>query len=178
MLFMLRVFVLLSVLVIGVTACATRMPMPTMSKVDVSRYMGSWYVLASIPTLLEKEAYNAVETYALQGDGTIATTFTFHKGSVDGPLKTLKPRGFVLDSSGAVWGMQILWPIKSDYRIAYLNDDYSQVIVGRTARDHVWIMSRKPEIPQAEYQRLVTRVSELGYDVDKLVRVPQRWTGR
>jgi apolipoprotein D and lipocalin family protein len=163
-------------LILSLTACATRKPpMATMPKVDLARYMGSWYVLASIPTVLEKDAHNAVETYVLTDDGTIATTFTFHKGSFDGPQKTLTPHGYVLDASQAVWGMQIIWPIKSDYRIAYLNDDYSEVIVGRTARDHVWIMSRKPQVSQAEYERLVTRVSGLGYDVDKLERVPQRW---
>jgi apolipoprotein D and lipocalin family protein len=158
-------------------ACATadKTPMLTVSHVDLPRFMGPWYVLASIPTFLEKGAYNAVESYALNPDGTIATTFTYHKGAFDGPLKTMKPRGFVKDSSNALWGMQFLWPIKAEYRIAYLDDAYSKVVIARSARDYVWIMARTPEIPAGDYQHLVDVVKGLGYDVEKLQKVPQRW---
>lgn len=160
----------------AVAGCATsRAPLPTVARVDVPRYMGAWYVISSIPTFLEKGAYNAVERYAQNPDGTIAVTFTFHKGGFDGPLKTMTPRGWILNASGAVWGMRFVWPIKADYRIAYLNDDYTEVIVGRTARDYVWIMARKPQIPADEYQRLVQRVADMGYDTAKLKAVPQRW---
>jgi len=136
--------------------------------------MGSWYVLASIPTFLEKNAYGAVESYALNPDGTVAVDFSFHKGAFDGPLKTMHPKGFVLDSSNAVWGMRFIWPIKAEYRICYLESDYSAVIIGRTARDYVWIMARTPEVSAAEYAALVKRVAAMGYDVAKLRKVPQQ----
>ena len=101
-------------------------PMDTVKQVDLQRFMGDWYVIANIPTFLEKEAYNAIESYALSPDGTIATTFTFNKGGFDGPLKTYHPRGFVRDTnSNALWGMQFIWPIKADFRIVWLEPDYS-----------------------------------------------------
>ena len=59
----------------GLAACSTQPPMPTVAKVDLPRFMGPWYVIATIPTFLEKDAWNAVETYELAADGTIATTF-------------------------------------------------------------------------------------------------------
>jgi apolipoprotein D and lipocalin family protein len=136
--------------------------------------MGDWYVIASIPTFLEKEAYGAVESYKLNADGTIATTFTFHKGSLDGPVKTMKPRGFVRDSTNAVWGMQFVWPVKAEYLIAYVSQGYTETIIARTARDYVWIMARTPTLPASEYQRLVDKVAALGYDTSKLRVVPQR----
>jgi apolipoprotein D and lipocalin family protein len=147
---------------------------PTVSQVDLPRFMGDWYVIASIPTFLEKKAYKAVESYRLDTDGTIATTFTFHKGSFDGPLKTMKPRGWVRDTSNAVWGMQFIWPIKAQYLIAYVSEDYSQTIIARSARDYVWIMARTPQIAPADYERLVDAVVKLGYDKSKLRLVPQR----
>ena len=59
-------------------SCASSGPeMETVDYVDLERFMGDWYVIANIPTFLEKGAHNAVETYALNDDGTIATTFTF-----------------------------------------------------------------------------------------------------
>ena len=149
--------------------------MPTVPHVDLPRFMGDWYVIASIPTRLEKRAYNAVESYRLRPDGTIATTFTYRKGSFDGPVKTMRPRGWVRDSSNAVWGMQFIWPIKAEYLIAYLDENYTQTVIARTARDYVWIMARTPAISEPDYQRLLAEVERLGYSAAKLRRVPQRW---
>ena len=166
---------LVSILTLLAAACATRAPMPTVPSVDLNRFMGDWYVIANIPTFLERDAYNAVESYALDDDGNIPTTFTFNKGAFDGPKKTYTPKGFVRDQqSKAEWGMQFIWPIKADYRIVYLNEDYTQVIIGRNARDYVWLMARTPTIDDADYERLVQEIAQLGYDVTKLQKVPQQ----
>ena len=67
--------------------------------IDLERFMGDWYVIAHIPVFIEKNAYNAVESYSLAPDGTIPTTYTFNQGGFDGPLKTYRPRGFVHDTT-------------------------------------------------------------------------------
>jgi apolipoprotein D and lipocalin family protein len=159
------------------SACQTSHPPITLAgQVDLSRFMGDWYVIANIPTFIEKGAHNAVESYRLDTDGTIDTTFTFNKDSFDGSQKRYNPRGFVLDKqSNAVWGMQFIWPIKADYRIVYLNADYTQTVVGHEARKYVWIMARTPTISAADYQALLELVKREGYDVTKVQSVPQRW---
>ena len=157
------------------SACATNQlaPIATVSRVDLPKFMGSWYVIAAIPTAIETESYNAVESYQLDKDGSIATTFTYNKGSLDGKLKTYHPRGFVIENSGnALWGMQFIWPIKAEYRIVYLNDDYTQTIIARNARDYVWIMARSPSITDVEYHKLTQLVAQYGYDLTKLRKVP------
>jgi apolipoprotein D and lipocalin family protein len=160
------------------TACqsASLPPMPTVAAVDLPRFMGSWYVIASIPSWLEKDAYNAVESYALAADGTIDTTFTFREGAFDGEPKRYTPRGFVQDTTtNALWGMRFVWPVKAEYRIIYLSDDYSLTVVGRSKRDYVWIMARTPSIPAAEYERLRAFIAAQGYDLKALREVPQQW---
>ena len=150
--------------------------MKTVDHVNLERFMGSWYVIANIPTFLEKDAYNAVESYELNADGTIATTFTFRKGGFDGKEKTYRPKGFIRDeSSNAVWGMRFIWPFKADYRIVYLDDAYTKTVIGRNKRDYVWIMARQPTIPPAEFQELMALVDSLGYDTSKITTVPQSW---
>lgn len=162
----------------GCTA-ARRPPIQTVPHVDLERFMGDWYVIANIPTFVETDAYNAVESYRLEADGTIATTFTFRSGGFDGKVKRYTPRGFVLDTkSNAVWGMQFVWPFKGDYRIVYLNDDYSQTVIGREKRDYVWIMARTATIPDADYDSLVALLAAQGYDTSKIQKVPQRWNDR
>jgi apolipoprotein D and lipocalin family protein len=151
-------------------------PLPTVAHVDLPRFMGDWYVIANIPTFIEKGAHNAVESYRLDADGTVAVSFTFRDGAFDGPAKRYTPRGFVHgDGSNALWGMQFLWPIKADYRITYLSEDYRQTIVSRQQRDYVWIMARTPDIAEADYRRLLTIVGEQGYDLSRVQKVPQQW---
>ena len=66
---------ILMILLLALTACSTHKPMPAVKYVDLDRFMGDWFVIANIPTFLEKDSYNPVETYSLDNDGTIATTF-------------------------------------------------------------------------------------------------------
>jgi apolipoprotein D and lipocalin family protein len=162
--------------VLAACAGAPKADMKTVEKVDLPRFMGKWYVIANIPTWIEKGAHNAVESYELDADGSIKTTFTFRAGAFDGKPKAYHPRGFVRDrASNALWGMRFVWPVKADYRIVHLNDDYSQTVIGRRNRDYVWIMARTPQIPEADYQRLLRFVADLGYDTGQVQKVPQRW---
>jgi apolipoprotein D and lipocalin family protein len=156
--------------------CTSAPTVPVAKSVDLQRFMGDWYVIANIPTPPEEGAYNAVESYRIDKDGSIATTFTFREGGFDGPQKVMRPRGFVREgTSNAVWGMQFMWPIKAEYIISHVDPQYRETIIARSKRDYVWIMARQPTLPEADYARLEQKVRELGYDVAKLQRVPQRW---
>jgi apolipoprotein D and lipocalin family protein len=166
----------LAFVAVGLSACKSVTLKPyTLPPVDVNKFMGDWYVIANIPTPFVKNAYNAVQNYELQADGTVATTFTYREGGFDGKLKTLKPRGYINDDpSHASWGLQF-GPILAEYLIAYVSPDYSEAIIARTSRDFVWIMARTPTIPDAEYDQLVDKITAWGYDTEKLEKVPQRW---
>ena len=164
------------VLAMLASACTTVEPLETVDHVDLDRFMGEWYVIASIPTFIETDAYNAIEAYRLDDDGTIDTVFTFLQGGFDGKSKHYNPRGFIRNSqTNAEWGMQFIWPFKSDYRIIHLDPEYRTTVIGRNKRDYVWIMAREPSIQPAEYDRLVSRVTAAGYDVSELRKVPQQW---
>ncbi|CAN5376306.1 lipocalin family protein [soil metagenome] len=149
-------------------------PVALVSRVDLPRFMGDWYVIASIPTRFEKGAHNPKDSYRLDADGTIETTFSYNDDGFDGKAKSIKSTGYILDDgANAVWGQQYIWPIKADYRISYLSPDYSQTVVTREKRDYVWIMSRTPTMPAADLERLTAFVAEQGYDITKLQRAPQ-----
>jgi len=168
---------IMTMMAVFFSGCAAKLPpLKTVASVDIQRFMGDWYVIASIPTWIEKGAHNAVESYRLDQDGTIATTFTFRKGAFDGPLKTYKPRGFIVDTAtNASWEMQFIRPFKSEYLITYLNDNYTYTIIARNKRDYVWIMARTPVISEADYAALAAELAVQGYDTSLLRKVPQRW---
>jgi apolipoprotein D and lipocalin family protein len=160
-----------------ISGCASQSlsPVKPVSYVNLNQFMGDWYVIACIPTVIETAAYNAIESYQLENDGSINTTFVFRKGGFDGHEKRYNPRGFVVENSGnAVWGMQFIWPFKSEFIIAYLDKDYTSTIIARNARDYVWIMARTPFINDSQYQELTKTVANLGYDVSKLRKVPHQ----
>ena len=139
--------------------------MQAVSNIDLERFMGNWYVIANIPTSAEREAVNPIENYRLNEDGTIATTFTFNEKHPEGTAKTLRMTGFANDKpNNGIWSMQWIWPIKADYRIAYLDDNYQFAIIGRNKRDYVWVMSRAPNIDKSKLEELINIVVSLGYD--------------
>jgi apolipoprotein D and lipocalin family protein len=172
---------LLSVALLG--ACATRDGPPLEAldrKVDLERFMGDWYVIGFIPITLpffsEEGAHNGVESYRLTDSGVIETTYTFRKGGFDGPQKRYTPKGWVHDErTNAEWRMQFLWPFKAAYLIVYLDPDYQRTLIGVPDRSHVWILSRDPQLSDAEYERMLGHAADLGYDTRKVQRVPQRW---
>jgi apolipoprotein D and lipocalin family protein len=172
---------LTAILTLGSWACGSRRGsqlQPLQRRIDLHRFMGKWYVLAHIPIdnifASEADAYDAVEQYELEDDGSIATTFTFREGGFDGPEKVMRPIGFVHnEETNTEWRMQFVWPFKSAYLIVHLDDDYETTIVGVPDRSHAWIMARTPRIAQPTYDGLVGELRRMGHDISKLRKVPQ-----
>lgn len=168
-------------LVLALAACGSasaQKPIEPVNHVRLSRYMGRWYVIASIPTRFDRDGYNQVETYHLEPNGEICTSFRFRRGGFNGPLKTIHSTATVVPgSAGAQWQVHLFWLLRLQYLVAWLAPDYSRVIVARDARDYLWLMARTPRISASEYRRMVARAGAMGYDLGKLRKVPQRWLG-
>lgn len=116
------------VVLLVLAACSSPPPIHTATAVDLERFMGDWYVIANIPTFIETNAYNAMESYRLAGDGTVATTFSFREGGFEGARKTYHPTGYrmpsgVCSSSGrssqtiasSSWMMPMIRPSSAGY---------------------------------------------------------------
>ena len=145
-----------------------REEMEAVSYVDINEFMGTWYVIASIPTFLEKGALNPIEKYSLNDDGTVATEFSYLTPN-DGQQKSSSSKAFIQkDTGNAIWGMQFVWPIKADYRIVFLSSDSRIVVVARNKRDFLWIMSRDQQISEIQLENLIKFSSDLGYDKEKI----------
>ncbi|MES1924876.1 lipocalin family protein [Salinisphaera sp. T31B1] len=163
---------------LSVDSIRPRRDFPRARHVDIDRYMRDWYVIAHKPPSITRTAHNAVERYRRGDDNRVDVRFTFRKNGFDGDRKTLRPTGFVVaDTGNAVWAMQFVRPIKMQFVIAYVADDYRQTIVARERLDFVWIMASEPQIEAKVYDDLVERVRQIGYDVSQLRQVPQQPLG-
>jgi apolipoprotein D and lipocalin family protein len=144
--------------------------------IDIEAFSGDWYVVANIPTFLEKGAHNAIERYSLREDGDLDINFTYRKGSAQGEKKTFTGRMFVHhDNPSADWQVQFFWPVKFTYLVLDLAPDYRYTVIGVPNRKYVWIMSRTPSIEENDMQRILTRLAKLGYDTRKIQKVQQHW---
>ncbi len=151
-------------------------PIPPVAHVDLSRYMGRWYVIAAIPTAIERDDYDPVETYRREHNGSICTVFRFRRGGFASRLRTVHSTATVVAHTGnAEWHVHLFWFLRLQYIVAWLAPNYSRVIVARDARDYVWLMARTPHISRHDYAAMVARVAAMGYNVSKLRKSPQHW---
>jgi apolipoprotein D and lipocalin family protein len=141
--------------------------------VDLARFMGTWYLVGGIPTRYERDAWNAVETYTLRHDGSILTTLTFNHGSANGPRKHIEAPARVRPGTGnAVWDVRVFGPMKAQYVVAWLRDDYSLMVVARDARDYAWVFARLPDVPSTDLDLARQRLGSWGYDLSGWRSVP------
>lgn len=164
---------------LGLTACRTRAsepPIPPVAHVNLARYMGRWYVIAAIPTRIERDDYDPVEHYWLEPDGSICTVFRFRDGGFSSRLRTVHSTATVVaNRGGGEWQVHLLALLRLQYLVGWLAPDYRRVIVARDARDYVWLMARTRQVSSRAYAVMVRRVAAMGYDVRKLRKSPQRW---
>lgn len=151
-------------------------PIKPVEHLDLSRYMGRWYVIGIIPTRLERDSHNPVETYTLDRKGNVCTWYRYRPGSFNEPVKLVRSTGLVVpDTGNAEWKVRFFGPLKAQYKVGWIADDYSQVLVVRDARDYLWYMARTPSVPESDYKAMLARVEALGYDARKVERAPQQW---
>lgn len=92
----------------------------------------------------------------------------------DGKFATSKGTAKVVDTnSNAKLKVTFFWPFAGDYWIIGLGRNYEFAVVGEPSRKYVWILSRTPEMPAAEYNEAVRFVRDAGYDPSRLVKTPQ-----
>ncbi|MGE3260934.1 MAG: lipocalin family protein [Bacteriovoracia bacterium] len=149
----------------------------TVDHVDLQRFMGKWYVIASIPTSAEKDAVNATETYTWNAkEERVDIDFRFRQGSASGEEKIIPQKGFIENKeTNAEWRVQPFWPLKFAYLIVDLAPDYSDTIIGRPGRENVWVLAREPRMSDVRYRQLMRKIEAWGYEVKELKKVPQDW---
>lgn len=155
-------------LFMSLTSCAEQgTKMETVKKLDLQRFMGDWWVIAGRTTIFEKGAHNSLEHYDWNEEKQrIDVTFTFNKGAVDGPKKTITQKAWVHNQeSKSHWKVQPLWPLKLDYIILDVDPEYQWTAVGVPNQKYLWIMSRSKTLDETIYKNIIRSLDDKGYDV-------------
>ena len=142
--------------------------------VDMQRYLGKWYEIASYPAWFQKDCTGSTAEYIMRADGRIQVINRCRKKSLDGPLKESKGKAEVMDTqTNAKLKVWFFWPFKGDYWIIELDRDYRWAVVGEPKRKYLWILSRTPMMDETVYQGILARLPQKGYDPGELRRTAQ-----
>jgi len=153
-------------------------PLRTVSRVDLKRYVGTWYEIASFPQRFQRGCTATTATYTLRSDGRIEVLNRCHKDALDGEEKSAKGIARVVDqATGAKLEVSFFRPFWGDYWIIDLDSNYDYAVVGHPSRDYLWILSRAPTMNPATYDGILVRLRAQGYEIDRLRRTLQPGAG-
>lgn len=145
-------------------------PLEAVPHVELSRYLGTWYEIASFPQFFQRGCTATTATYTLRDDGEIDVFNRCRKDSLDGTEKSALGRARVVDrSTNAKLEVSFFGPFWGDYWIINLAEDYSYAVVGHPDRDYLWILARTPTMSDVNYKSIIARLQEQGYETSRLV---------
>ncbi len=149
-------------------------PLQTVEHVDLQRYLGTWYEIASYPQRFQKGCTGTTATYTMGDDGEIEVLNQCRKGSLEGKLDQAKGRARVVNTeTNAELEVSFFRPFWGDYWIIDLGADYEYAVVGHPGRDYLWILSRKPQLDPEAYAGIIERLEAQAYDISRLERTEQ-----
>ncbi|MGY0556612.1 MULTISPECIES: lipocalin family protein [unclassified Lysobacter] len=153
----------------------------TAPRVDIQRYMGTWYELARLPMRHEPEdATDISATYTLQDNGKVRVCNRMRRdGEVeqaDGEATATDDSGSRLEVSFLPDGLRWIPFTKGDYWIIALEPDYTVALVGSPDRKYLWLLARDPQLDEAARNRYLSIARAQGFDLTALIRTPH--TGR
>jgi len=161
--------------------CAQSQELETVKSVDLEKYIGFWYEIASFPASFQKGCRCSTAEYQfVPGKKYIRVINKCLKLTARGSkMSVAKGKAFPVKGSGnARLKVQFFWPFKGDYYIIDLADDYRYVVVGHPGRDYLWILSREPYMTNDTYTRLVEIIKSKGFDVARLQKTEQNCEDR
>jgi len=166
--------VCLAAVATAAVASAEEPRLEVVPSVDLERYLGTWYEIASYPAWFQKGCTAVTAEYSRRDDGLIRVVNSCNQGSLDGKLKQSTGRAKVVEGSGnAKLKVSFFRPFWGDYWIIDLDPEYRWAVVGVPNRKYLWILSRTRTMDEALYQEIVGRLQAKGYDPARLVRTLQ-----
>lgn len=172
---------LLAPLAVPAQTAAPSAPLQTIERLDVARYMGTWYEIAKYPNGFQRQcATDTQAQYRPREDGQLdvinrcrqangerieAVGRARQIGAADSPQLEVRFAPAWLSWLPMVWG---------NYWVIDLDPAYQLVAVSEPSREYLWVLSRTPTVDAAAYQALLARLQAQGFDLSKLERTAQQ----
>jgi apolipoprotein D and lipocalin family protein len=165
----------LPVLAVLLACQSAKAPLNVVDEIDLDRYAGRWYEIASFPQRFQRGCVATTANYTRLAEGRIRVQNECRDGEFDGKLRRVEGVAWLADPDGsqAKLKVQFFWPFRADYWIIELDPDYRHAVVGHPSRDYLWILARTRTLEPAVYETLLARIEAQGFDLERLERTPQ-----
>lgn len=152
----------------------------TIPALDVPRYMGTWFEIAKFPNWFQKKCTGATQAeYSLKPDGTVQVVnrCRLASGAMSEAIGTARQVGPATSPKLQVrfapaW-LSFLPFVWGDYWVIDLDDHYQLAAVSEPKRQYLWILARTPHVDAKDYNALLARLTQKGFDLSKLEVTPQ-----
>lgn len=152
----------------GLLGGANNPPLDVVSQVDIGRYAGRWYEVASLPVSQQAGCSCTTAEYQRIDDETMRVINRCRKGGPDGRIDEATGKAFIVPgTNNAKLRVQFFWPFRGDYWIIDLDSAYTYAVVGVPNRKYFWILSRKPEMEGQLLTLLLERLRNKGFDTSR-----------
>lgn len=146
----------------------------TVPNVDLKKYCGKWYEIASFPQSFQKGCHCTTAEYTLTDKEYVIVENRCNRDSLTGKQSYIKGKAFVEKNSGnSKLKVQFFWPFRGKYWIIDLASDYSYAVVGHPNRKYLWILSREPKMNEEIYLQIISRLKDKGFDINKIQKTEQ-----
>ena len=146
---------------------------PTVSYVDLNKYIGTWYAITSLPQFFTRKCTSQMAEYQIIDSQTISVLNTCLNGGKK--WTDIKGKAYVYNqTTQAHLKVQFdpfwfkLFGLKGDYRILKIDDDYTLSLVGSGDRKSLWLLARSKNIDPELKKEYINYAASLGYDTTKL----------
>jgi apolipoprotein D and lipocalin family protein len=165
---------------IATTTYAQNEPLKTVEKVELDKYLGSWYEVARKPLSFQKKCDRDVKaTYTLNENGNIkvdnrcVTKDGEETGSIGEAFVQNEPHNSKLKVSFLPEVIRWLPVGRGDYWVLKLDEDYQTVLVGEPKRKYMWVLSRNPHPDETVVSEYLNYAKSVGYDLSDVIRTKQ-----
>lgn len=139
------------------------------SLVDLNRYIGTWYEIASIPQSFAQNCFCTRAEYSLKKNGGIKVLNTCNKKSIYGRLSEARGNAKVANKkTNSELKVSFFGPFYGDYWIIGLEENYEYAVVSNREGSSLWILSRTPQMKMEDFNEALLIAKSNGIDTSKL----------
>jgi apolipoprotein D and lipocalin family protein len=153
--------------------CLADPPLDTAPNVDLTRFQGKWYEIASLPRDTQANCYGTTAFYSRMSDGAFEFVHQCNVDSTGGWLKTVTMTATVPDQSNPAQLALDVGGFTGAYWILEVGPNYEYAVVGHPSRSFLWILSRTPTLDTATTHAILDRAQGNRFDTSKLQYTPQ-----
>lgn len=145
-------------------------PLNTVDKVDLNKYIGRWFEAYRLPNWFEDNDCNTVTAeYSIKENGDIRVLNSCYK--LADQVNKADGVAYVADkTTNAKLKVSFFRPFYGDYWIVDLAPDYSWALIGEGSGKYFWILTRDQKLSPETERMLLDRAKKLGYMTDRLIK--------